>query len=80
MKQPVMVGAPPTDDDLDAIDAEPDFSPLDDDPEAYLFLEHLPGVNFPFLYPGDRGLSFAYMVSDDDPDDDLPIIGGEVVA
>lgn len=80
MKHPAMVGAPPTDADLEAIESGSEFDPLSDDPSEFLFLEHLPGVNFPFMFPGDRGLSFAYMVGDDDPDGDLPIIRGDVVA
>lgn len=34
--------------------------------DEFLFLEHLPGVNFPFLYPKDRGFSFSYMMGEDD--------------
>lgn len=74
MRQPVMVGAAPTEADLEAIDSEPGFSPLDDD--AYPFLEHLPGVNW---WPSNRGFTFVHS-GDDNPDDDLPIIGGDLVA
>ena len=62
------------------VPTDPDTLIEDDEAaEAFLFLEHLPGVNFPFMFPNDRGLSFTDFCSDDDPADDLPVLRNAVV-